>query len=136
VSRFFDSNIPIYAQEAGPKGDSARALMTQGGVISVQVVNEFANVMRCKYKRTWPEIEAAIADLLVVFDDVRPVNMQMHHMAMFLVREHNTSFYDALIIAAAIDAECEILFSEDLQDGRRFGDLLVVNPFANQLRGF
>jgi predicted nucleic acid-binding protein len=136
VSRFFDSNILIYAQEAGPKGDSARALMTQGGVISVQVVNEFANVMRRKYKRTWPEIEAAIADLLVVLDDVRPVNMQMHHMAMFLVREHNTSFYDALIIAAAIDAECEILFSEDLQDGRRFGDLLVVNPFANQLRGF
>ena len=130
MRRFFDSNILIYAQEAGQKGDFARASMTQGGVISVQVVNEFATVMRRKYKRSWSEIEAAIADILIVFEDVRPVTMHMHHMAMLLVREHTTSFYDALIIAAAIDAECDVLYSEDLQDGRRFGDLLVVNPFA------
>ena len=136
MSRFFDSNVLIYAQQADAKGDAARALMAQGGVISVQVINEFASVMRRKYKRTWPEIEGAIQDITIVFDDIRPVTMQLHHMAMILVREHNTGFYDALIIAAAMDAECDFLYSEDLQHGRKFGDLLVVNPFASQLQGF
>jgi predicted nucleic acid-binding protein len=136
VSRFFDTNILIYAQEAGPKGDAARALMAEGGVITVQVINEFANVMWRKYRRTWPEIESALADIETVFDDILPVTMQLHRMALILTREHSVNFYDALIIAAALDTDCDVLYSEDLQHGRKFGDLVMVNPFTSRLQGF
>ena len=131
MSNFFDSNILIYAQEQGPKGETARACLAKGGVISVQVLNEFASVMHRKYKRTWPEIEEALSDVELVIGEILPVTMQIHRMALILARDHNINIYDALIIAAALDADCDILYSEDLQHGRKFGDLLVVNPFAS-----
>lgn len=130
MSRFFDTNILIYAQEASPKGDIARRLIEQGGIISVQVMNEFANVLKRKYSKSWTEIEAALADIEAVFDDIRPIQIEHHRQAIALARDHSISFYDALIIAAALDAECDVLFSEDLQHGRVFGALEVVNPFG------
>jgi predicted nucleic acid-binding protein len=130
MSRFFDTNILVYAQEASPKGDIARLLMEQGGTISIQVLNEFASVMKRKYSRTWAEIEAALQDVETVLEDIRPITLAHHHKAITLARDHTLSFYDALIIAAALDAECDVLFSEDLQHGREFGALEVVNPFG------
>jgi predicted nucleic acid-binding protein len=65
-----------------------------------------------------------------MFHDVRPLTTTIHRKAIILARDHTFSFYDALIITAALDADCDVLFSEDLQHERTFGELDVVNPFA------
>jgi len=60
VTAFYDTNIFVYAFTEGPKQAAARLALAEGGVISVQVLNEFANVMRRKHQRAWAEIEAAL----------------------------------------------------------------------------
>jgi predicted nucleic acid-binding protein len=130
VPAFIDTNVLIYAQQSGPKGDTARALLVEGGTVSIQVLNEFAAVSARKLGRTWPEIEEALADLLAVLAPPIPLTLAIHEGARILAASHGASFYDALIVAAAQQAGCGILYSEDLQAGRRFGNTQIVNPFA------
>jgi predicted nucleic acid-binding protein len=130
VKAFFDTNILIYAQEQGAKADKARALLAAGGVLSVQVLNEFAAVARRKLGKNWREIGEAIDDALTLVDPPLPLTIALHTAARALADDHNLSFYDALIVAAALEAGCETLISEDLQNGRAFGELRIVNPFA------
>jgi predicted nucleic acid-binding protein len=132
LSAFFDTNIIIYAQQTGRKAQIAQALMAGGGVISVQVLNETANVLLRKFGRNWAEVEQVLADIDDVLGPALPLTGQTHRAAISLARDHGLSIYDALIIAAALEAECDQLFSEDLQHGRRFGALVVQNPFAVQ----
>lgn len=130
MKAFFDTNILIYAQEQGAKADKARALLAAGGVLSVQVLNEFAAVARRKLGKNWREIGEAIDDALTLVDPPLPLTIALHTAARALADDHNVSFYDALIVAAALEAGCETLISEDLQNGRAFGELRIVNPFA------
>jgi predicted nucleic acid-binding protein len=132
VKVFLDTNILIYAQHSGPKADRAQALIAEGGVISVQVLNETASVLSRKFGRQWAEIEQVLCDIDDALGEARPLTIQTHKAAVRLASDHNLSFYDALIIASALEAECDILFSEDLQDGRRFEALTVRNPFGVQ----
>ena len=129
MSVFFDTNILVYAQQNGSKADKARALLAVGGVLSVQVLNEFAAVARRKLGKEWGEIGEAIDDALALVDPPLPLTLTLHVAARKIARDHRFGFYDALIVAAALDAGCDTLFSEDLQDGRAFGTLRVVNPF-------
>ena len=130
MKAFFDTNIVVYAQEQGAKADKARALLAAGGVLSVQVLNEFAAVARRKLGKDWREIGEAIDDALALVDPPLPLTVALHLAARAVADEHKVSFYDALIVAAALEAGCETLFSEDLQNGRAFGALRIVNPFA------
>ncbi|MYE03309.1 MAG: PIN domain-containing protein [Alphaproteobacteria bacterium] len=127
---FFDTNVLVYAQGPGIKGDKARQALTDGGVISVQVVNEFANVLRRKFRLEWNIVAAAVADVRELFDSIRPVDIETHEAAIALAEAHGFSFYDSLIVASALQAGCETLLTEDLQAGRRIDSLVVVNPFA------
>jgi predicted nucleic acid-binding protein len=131
VTVFFDTNILVYAQQAGAKADRARALVAGGGKLSVQVLNEFTAVSRRKQRRDWREIAEAISDALALVDPPLVLTLDMHAAARTLAEEHLLSFYDALIIAAAIEAGCDILYSEDLQHGRAIGGLAIVNPFRD-----
>ena len=99
-------------------------------MISVQVINEFANVSRRKLGRSWTEIEAAIADVLAVMAPPLPLTLAVSDAARRLAAEHGVSFYDALIVAAGLDGGCTVLMTEDMQAGRSFGGLRVVNPFV------
>jgi predicted nucleic acid-binding protein len=130
VTVFFDTNILVYAQEVGPKGERARALLAQGGVISVQVLNELANVLRKKHRRSWEQIEQVLGDVDDALDEPLPVTFEIHAAAVLLARDHGLSIFDALIVAAALEAGCDTLFSEDLQHQRSFGPLRIVNPFV------
>lgn len=130
MSRFFDTNLLIYAQQEGAKADAARQLMAEGGIISVQVINEFTAVSRRKLGRSWPEIEAALRDILAVMEPPLPVTPETSATARDLAAAHDLSFYDALIIAAALEAGCTTLLTENMQSGRRFGDLTITNPFT------
>ena len=131
MSAFFDTNILVYAQQMDGKGDRARALFAGGGKLSVQVLNEFTAVSRRKQRRDWREIDEAVADVLTIVDPPLPLTLDLYHSARSLAQDHQLSFYDALIVATAIEAGCDTLFSEDMQHGRSIGGLSIVNPFLD-----
>ena len=103
--------------------------MGRGGIASVQVLNEFVHVARRKLRHDWPQIEFALGLFRASLDDIMPITLMTHTAAVSLAREHGLSFYDALIVASAVEAGCDILYSEDMQHGRTFGGLGIVNPF-------
>jgi predicted nucleic acid-binding protein len=128
--RFFDTNVLIYAFAADdPRSAPAEALIAGGGVIGVQVLNEFTHVTRRKLRWDWEQIEASLAVIEELLGAARPLTTALHAQAVVLARDFQLPFYDALIVAAAIDAGCELLCSEDLQDGQQFGAVTVDNPF-------
>ena len=132
MSVFLDTNLLVYAQSDDPKGEIARRAILAGGTISVQVINEFTAVLRRKYRLEWDEIADAVADVRAALDPVRPIGVDTWAAAVALAREHRFNFYDALILASALDAGCDTLLTEDLQAGRRVGDLTIVNPFERE----
>lgn len=130
MSAFLDTNVLVYAQQRGAKAEKARELLAAGGKLSVQVLNEFAVVSRRKLGKKWDEIGEAIDDTLALVDPPVSITLDTHRAAMSLARDHDLSFYDALIVASALDCGCDTLFSEDMQNGRSFGTVAVVNPFS------
>lgn len=129
MTAFFDTNVIVYGFLDIDKRQAALRVMADGGVISAQVLNEFTNVAR-RRQRGWQEIEEAIAALHMRFPDILPLTAELHGAALALARDHSFAFYDALIVAAAIEAGCDTLWSEDMQDGRVIGGLTIRNPFA------
>jgi len=99
-------------------------------VISVQVLNECASVLRRKAGLDWSEIAAVLEDVRTLADAVLPLTVATHERALDLAGQLGLSFYDALIVAAALEAGASRLLSEDIQAGRCFGELEIVNPFA------
>jgi predicted nucleic acid-binding protein len=130
VTPFFDTNILVYAFLDLDKRQRAQDLLASGGVISVQVLNEFTNVARRKRQRSWPDIENAVSVLRAQFPDIVPLTADTHGAALALARDHDFAFYDALIVAAAIEAGCDVLYSEAMQHGRAIGGLTIRNPFV------
>jgi len=133
MTSFFDTNIVVYAFLDVAKRERALELIASGGVISAQVLNEFTNVLRKKQKQDWAVIEAAVQSIRFRFPDTVPLTADTHAAALALARDHALAFYDALIVAAAIDAGCDTLYSEDLQHGRNIGGLAIVNPFLGSV---
>ncbi|MGY3620178.1 PIN domain-containing protein [Bradyrhizobium sp. USDA 10063] len=132
MSAFFDTNILVYAQQAGLKSERARALLAQGGKLSVQVLNEFTAVARGKLQHDWPDIAEAVSDVLTMLDPPLALTLELHASARTLAEENLLSFYDALIVAAAIEAGCATIYSEDMQHGHTIGGVVIVNPFAER----
>lgn len=127
---FLDTNILVYAFTKGdPRSTIAEKLLGDGGIVSVQVYNEFVNVARRKLRFQWPEVEGALRALRTILDPPIPLTIELHESAIVLAREHRLVFYDALIVAAASRANCAVLFTENMQDGRRMGTLTIRNPF-------
>jgi predicted nucleic acid-binding protein len=132
VRCFFDTNILVYAFLESEKRDAALELVSNGGVISAQVLNEFSNVALRKLNRSWDETASAIAILRLRFPEIAPLTTETHTAAMSLVRAHKFNFHDALIVSSALLTQCDVLFSEDLQNGRKIGGLTIRNPFTPQ----
>jgi predicted nucleic acid-binding protein len=127
---FFDTNILIYlASDDAAKADRAEAIVRDGGAISVQVLNEVANVARRKMKLTWQETRGFLSSLRELLT-VHPVTVDTHELGLALAERHHLGVYDALIAASALLAECDRLWSEDMQDGMAIDKRLrIVNPF-------
>ena len=127
---FFDSNVILYlASEDTAKAGQAEELLVGGGVISVQVLNEFVSVSTRKYRRPWPAIEETLS-IVRTLCRVEPRTLAVHEAAVALARDHNFSFHDALIVASARIARYDTLFTEGMQHGRVIDDVLTVfNPF-------
>ncbi|SEN75884.1 PIN domain-containing protein [Bradyrhizobium sp. OK095] len=129
MSAFLDTNILVYAQQTGPKATISQDLIAEGGTISVQVLNELTNVLRKKDNRSWRDIELVLDDVDNALEPALPLAAATTRAALALARDHGFAFYDALIVAAAIEAGCDVLYSEDMQHGRSIAGLSIVNPF-------
>jgi len=133
VKPFLDTNILIYATLSDdPRRVAAERVFEAGGTISVQVLNEFANVARGKLSRSWAKIEATLDLVRGQVERVRPVTVATHDRALTLARDQRLPFYDALIVAAALEAGCDTLFTEDMQHGRVIDGLTIRNPFRER----
>lgn len=128
--RFVDTNVLLYlASGDARKADRAEAVTAQGGTISVQVLNEIANVLRRKIQMSWPDTHLFI-DMIRALLTVEPVTTATHEKGLALSERYGLSIYDAMVVAAALAAECDTLLSEDMQDGLLIENRLrIVNPF-------
>ena len=131
---FFDTNVLVYAvTEGDPRSTQAEQLLASGGLISVQVLNEFAAVASRKLRMPWPDVREALDAFLEICPDPSPVTIDLHRAAVPIAEENGCGIYDALIVAAALREGCAVLYSEDFQDGRVFeGKLTVRNPFLDR----
>jgi predicted nucleic acid-binding protein len=127
---FFDTNVLIYAVGAnGPRSLRAEELLASGGVVSVQILNEFTAVARRKLQMPWAEVGEAVEAFLVLCPSPVPVTLEIHGAARAIAEKLGCNIYDALVVAAALDAGCTTLYSEDFQDGQVIeGQLTVRNP--------
>jgi len=129
----FDTNILLYLlSEDAPKADRVEELTANGGVISVQVLNEFAAVASRKLGMSWSEIRDVLAPIRAVCE-IEPLSVETHDLGIEIAERYGFSFYDAMILASALRAGCKTLYSEDLQD-RQVIDrkLRIRNPFASR----
>jgi predicted nucleic acid-binding protein len=135
---FLDTNIFVYSFDSSSAAKSKRSIelirdgVAKGkGIVSYQVVQEFFNVALRKFS---PAFTVADAEqyLTAVFRPLLSIHSsQANYLeALRLSSKHHMSWYDSLIVAGALEAQCEVLFSEDLQHGRRFEQMQVVNPFV------
>ena len=128
--KFFDTNVLIYLFSTdAAKADRAEAELAAGGVISVQVLNEFASVSSRRLKLSIAETREALVAIRAACRVV-PVSEETHDTAMQLAEKYALSIYDAMIVASALIAGCDFLLSEDMQHGQIIeGRLRVRNPF-------
>lgn len=134
---FLDTNIIIYSfdDRDSDKQETAKALITDGllhnqAVISYQVVQEFVNVSTRKFT-----VPLTLTDCKLYVDSVLGPMWEVYsskelvHSAFDIAGRWQYSFYDSLIIASALEASCNILYSEDLQHGQKVYSLQILNPF-------
>jgi predicted nucleic acid-binding protein len=134
---FLDTNILVYSLDPiDPRKEQiARQLVTRAvtsglGIISYQVVQEFVNVALRKFQATMNALELERYFFRVLLPMMRvSSSAPLFLEALRFQARDQLNWYDALIVAAAVERDCKVLYSEDLQHARRFGDLVVENPF-------
>jgi predicted nucleic acid-binding protein len=137
-SRFFlDTNIFVYSFDSSAPQKSVRAselirhaVRSRNGIVSYQIVQEFFNVAFRRFTRpmTAPEAEQYLA---TTFRPLMAINSSagLYVEAFRLISSYSLSWYDALVVAAAIEGGAQLLYSEDFQHGQEFGNLQIENPF-------
>jgi predicted nucleic acid-binding protein len=134
---FLDSNVLIYAFDTQEPVKRARSraliegLPAESIVLSAQVVNEFYFTVTRKLRRALSAAAAEEAVRGLSGLRILPLDHRLSLAAMEIVRKHQLSIWDALIVQSAIEGKCRTLFSEDFQNGRKYGALKVVNPFVD-----
>jgi predicted nucleic acid-binding protein len=129
---FFDTNVLIYAvAQDDPRSTQAEELLASGGVLSVQILNEFASVARRKILMSWSDVTEALNAVRVLCPSPIPITIEIHDAALKIAEKHGYNIYDALVVSAALEAGCTTLYSEDLHDGQSIdGQLTIRNPFV------
>ncbi len=130
---FFDTNVLLYAFDSrDPRQPVADEVLAAGGVISVQSLNEFAHVARRKLRWDWDTVQAALAAVRRAASDVVSLTTAIHKHGLDVAESRQLTIYDAMIVAAALHAGCDTLYSEDMHHGLVVeGRLNIVNPFRD-----
>jgi predicted nucleic acid-binding protein len=128
---FFDTNVFVYALvQDDPRSAEAEKLIAEGGTVSVQVLNEFAAVVRRKTKMPWDEVRFAIENIKALCPGPLSITINTHERALAIAEKYGYRIYDALMVASALESRCTILYSEDMQDGQVIDHQLTIrNPF-------
>lgn len=127
---FADTNVLLYLLDDGPKVSRAEEVLARGPRISVQVLNEALVSCRRKAGLDWEETGAFLAGIEALCV-VEPLTLDTHVVGRALAERYGLSVYDAMIVATALIAGCEVLWTEDMQDGLLIeGQLRLANPFA------
>lgn len=133
---FFDTNILVYLFDADSpdKQASAHELFAEQGrsgriVLSSQVLQEFYVTVTRKLARPLPQKDALLVLMQLSVFPLVTADGALVLRAVQLHQKASLSFWDALIVQAALEGNCKTLLSEDMQHGRRFGDLVIQNPF-------
>ena len=135
---FLDTNVFVYLFDEADESKRRQAeilvnnvLVRRTGCISFQVVQETLNVLNRRTETPVDRLREFLDDILVPLWQVNPT-ASLYRNAISLQGRHGFSFYDSLIVAAALEAGCTRLYSEDLQHGQRIQGLTIVNPFMGQ----
>lgn len=130
-ANFFDTNVILYLLDESAKAEKAEHLIAQGGMISVQVLNEtLVNCIR-KAAMSWQEA-GVFLDGICQICPVVSLTSTTHEIGRALGERYGFSVYDAMIVAAALQNQCTTLYSEDMQDGLLVeGRLTITNPFKS-----
>ncbi len=132
---FLDTNVLLYLLSADEsKADRAEQLMLGGGlgsrVVSVQILNEFANVAMRKLDMSLPEIREVLQTVRIMCS-VETVTVETHDSGLDLSERYGFAIYDSMMLASALLADYRVVYTEDLQRGQNIeGTLAVNNPFA------
>jgi predicted nucleic acid-binding protein len=130
---FFDTNVLVYAHSQEDNRTAiARQLLLNGGVVGLQALNEFASVARAKLGFTWVEVQEAIEKIVILCPNPRPLSLDTHMHALSISNRYRFSIWDSLILAAAAEARCSKLLTEDLQHGQLVEGVRIENPFLGQ----
>jgi predicted nucleic acid-binding protein len=128
---FLDSNVILYLLSADTaKADAAETLLAQQPTISVQVLNEVTSVCQRKLQLAWPET-LGLLDAIKANCKVVSLTIATHTKALEVAQQHQLSFYDAHIVAAAIDSGAHTLMSEDMHHGASIQGVRIQNPFTH-----
>jgi predicted nucleic acid-binding protein len=134
---FLDTNVFVYAfdESAPQKSRHATelirvAIAERNGIVSYQVVQEFFNVARRRFSRPMSTADAE-QYLATTFRPLLAIHssIALYSEALRFSSKYGLSWYDSLIAAAAAEGGCRVLYSEDFQQGQRFGEVRVENPF-------
>jgi len=130
ASFFFDTSILLYLlSDDNEKAACVETLVSKGGFISVQVLNEFASVASRKLGMTYAEIREYLVTIRAICD-IRPLTVETHSLGLDIAERYGFSFYDSLIVSAALLADCSTLYSEDMQHGQKIENrIMIANPF-------
>jgi predicted nucleic acid-binding protein len=130
---FFDTHVLLYAfRQDDARGQIAETLLAAGGRLSVQVLNEFAAVMRRKFDKSWEEVRHATDIVRVFCPEPVPLTVATHERGVNIAERYGYSIFDSLIIAAALHSGASTLYSEDMRDGQKIDGLTIRNPFPRQ----
>jgi predicted nucleic acid-binding protein len=131
---FFDTNVILYAfRQSDRRSQVAKTLLSSGGVLSVQVLNEFVAVARRKLHKSWEEVRRALDIVCVLCPEPVPLTIDTHERALRVAERYGYSIFDALVIAAALEAGATTLYSEDMQDRQTIDGLTIRNPFSHSI---
>ncbi len=128
---FFDTNVLLYLlSEDNRKADRAETIMASGGIISVQVLNQFASVASRKLGMSYAEIRDMLGTVRAVCQ-TQAVTVDTHERGLDIAERFGFSLYDSMIVSSALQFGCSVLYSEDMQHGQEIdGQLMIINPFV------
>ena len=127
---FFDTNVLIYAfAQNDPRSEAAEALLAAGGLVSVQILNEFVAVAVRKLGMPWGDVLEALGAIRTLCPSPTPLTVDTHESALRIAQQFGYRIYDSLVVAAALEAGCDTLYSEDMQHGQVIEALTIRNPF-------
>src|SRR5260370_39742002 len=124
--KVFDSNVLLYvASSDAAKTDGDEKSIVEGGMISVQVLNEITNVGRRKMGMSWTETHAFLS-LISRLLAVQSMTVEVQETALALAERYGLSIYYAMIAASALPACCDTLWSEDMQHAMSIESALTI----------